>query len=445
MWILTLRSPASEPHEYVLKIGKTTLGRKPDNDIVIVDDSASRLHAEIFCQGDLAVVYDLGSRNGTFVNRERLSQPHNLRHEDQIRIGQHVASIAFRNDQNPSSLVAALAVTRSLTRDLLLESVDQHAILMYEIAGRLNTILDLDAALREVSELMRVGMGVDKCEVILAEHFGQLGELGFPTSIARQAIEQRAVIMIPDLSAQAYPVPGKSALLLGIRSVLCVPVLLEQDVLALIYVYKTDPAARPFDQHDVQLAVAISHQAALTIQRAHLLERARAFEQRATTDGLTGLRNRQQILELAEREFQRARRLRHPLTTLMVDIDNFKQVNDTYGHAAGDQVLRAVAERTRSNLRDIDLLGRYGGDEFVVLLVETELDGARNVAERVRQAVAQTPVDVDRGPLNVTISVGVAALLEDCPNLAALVNDADVALYAAKKAGKNRINVKRES
>ncbi len=442
MWILTLRSPASEPHEYVLKPGKTTLGRKPDNDIVIADDSASRLHAEIFCQGDLAVVSDLGSRNGTFVNRERLSQPHNLRHEDQIRIGQHVASIAFRDDQNPSALVAALTVTRSLTRDLLLESVDQHAILMYEIAGRLNTILDLQDALREVSELMRVAMGVDKCEVMLAERFGQLGELGFPTSIARQAIEQRAVIMIPDLSAQIDPVPGKSALLLGIRSVLCVPVLLEQEVVALIYVYKTDPAARPFDQHDVQLAVAISHQAALTIQRAHLLEKARVFEQRATTDSLTGLHNRQQILDLAERESQRVRRLRHPLALLMVDIDNFKQVNDSYGHAAGDQVLRAVAARTHSNLRDIDLLGRYGGDEFVVLLVETELDGARRVAERIRQAVAQTPVGVDQGPLKVTISVGIALFTEDCPNVAALVNDADVALYAAKKAGKNQVAVK---
>jgi diguanylate cyclase (GGDEF)-like protein len=442
MWILTLRSPASEPHEYVLKPGKTTLGRKPDNDIVIADDSASRLHAEIFCQGDLAVVYDLGSTNGTFVNRERLTQPHTLRPEDQIRIGQHVGSLAFRDDHNPSALVATLAVTRSLTRDLLLESVDQHAILMYEIAGRLNTILDLDDALREVSDLMRVAMGVDKCEVILAERFGQLGELGFPTSIARQAIEQRAVIMIPDLSAQAEPAPGKSALLLGIRSVLCVPVLLEQDVVALLYVYKTNPSARPFDQHDVQLAVAISHQAALTIQRAQLLEKASAFERRATTDSLTGLHNRQQILELAEREFQRARRLGHALGALMVDIDNFKQVNDTYGHAAGDQVLRSVAACTRSQLRDIDLLGRYGGDEFVVLLVETDGDDAGKVAERIRQGVAQTPVAVEGSPLNVTISVGVAPVTETCPNLSALLNDADVALYAAKKAGKNRVAAK---
>jgi diguanylate cyclase (GGDEF)-like protein len=195
----------------------------------------------------------------------------------------------------------------------------------------------------------------------------------------------------------------------------------------------------------VQLAVAISHQAALTIQRARLLEKARAIEQRATTDSLTGLHNRQQILDLAEREFQRARRFRHPLALLMVDIDNFKQVNDTFGHAAGDQVLLAVATRGRDNLRDIDLLGRYGGDEFVILLVESELDAARRVAERIRQSVADMPVDIDQGPLNVTISVGVALFTEECPNLATLLNDADVALYAAKKVGKNQVKLKGES
>ena len=437
-----MRSPTSEPHEYVLKPGKTTLGRKPDNDIVVADDSASRQHAEIFCQGDQAVITDLGSTNGTFVNRERLSGPYVLRNEDHIRIGQYVARFAFRDDQQGVELAAALSVTRALTRDLLLESVDQHAILMYEIAGRLNAILDLDAALREVSELMRTAMGVDKCEVILADRFEQLGELGFPTSIARQAIEQRSVIMIPDLSARAERAAGKSVLLLGIRSILCVAVLLEQEVVAILYVYKTDPNARPFDQHDVQLAIAISHQAALTIQRARLLEKARMFEQRAITDALTGARSRQHILELAELEFQRARRFQHSLATVMVDIDNFKQVNDTYGHAAGDQALQAVAARIQAKLRDIDLLGRYGGDEFVVLLVATGSAGASLVAERIRREIETAPIELDHGPLYVTVSVGVASLTKDYADWPALLNAADAALYAAKKAGKNRIAAK---
>jgi diguanylate cyclase (GGDEF)-like protein len=313
--------------------------------------------------------------------------------------------------------------------------------LLYEVANRLNTILDLDTALLEVSDLMRVAMGAAKCEVILAERFNQLPELGFPTSIAHQAIEQRSVIIIPDLATQTDPTLGKSGMLLGIHSILCAPVLLEREIVALIYVYKTDPASRPFDQQDIQLAVAISHQAALTIQRAQLLNKARLLEQWAMTDSLTGLHNRRQIVMLAELEFQRARRYsnRHPLSTLMVDIDHFKSVNDTYGHAAGDQVLQAVATRCRRSLREIDLMGRYGGDEFVVLLIETDAAGARRVAERLRQSVAEAPIDTTRGPLNVTISVGVAIATESCPNWPTLLSMADEALYAGKKAGRNRV------
>jgi len=441
MWVLTIRSPSSEPRDYVLKAGKNIVGRKPDNDIVIADESASRVHAEIHCHADLVVAVDLGSTNGTFVNRERLTQPHVLRPEDQIRIGQHVATIAFRDDKTASDLVAALSGTQPLTRDLLLESVDQHAVLLYEVASRLNTILDLEVALHEVSKLMRVSMGAEKSEVILAERFGQLAELGFPTSIAHQAIEQRSVVVLANIPAQAEQTWGKSALLLGIRSALCVPVMIGEEIAALIYVYKTDPASRPFDQHDVQLAVAISHQAALTIQRTRLLEKARALEQRAIIDGLTGLHNRQHFLELADIEFQRARRYQHPLSAAMLDIDYFKQANDTYGHTVGDQVLQAVAARCQKNLRDIDAVGRYGGDEFVVLLPESDLNGARIAAEHLRRCIADIPVDTDRGPLNVTISLGVAALTDDYPHMAALLNEADAALYRAKNAGRNQVAV----
>jgi adenylate cyclase len=116
-------------------------------------------------------------------------------------------------------------------------------------------------------------MGADKCQVILQERFNQLHDLGFPVSIARIALDQRSAVIIPD--AQANPQLGKSAVLMRIRSAMCVPVMSGEKVVALIYVYKTRPLARPFDQSDLQLAVAISHQAALTIQRTRLLEHVR--------------------------------------------------------------------------------------------------------------------------------------------------------------------------
>ncbi len=125
----------------------------------------------------------------------------------------------------------------------------------------------------------------------------------------------------------------------------------------------------------------------------------------------------------------------------MLDVDDYKQINDGYGHGAGDQVLRAVTARCREHLRAIDLMGRYGGDEFVILLLETALGEALFIAERLRQSVADAPVVMEERLLNVTISVGVAALTADCPNLTALLNDADRALLAAKKAGKNRVEM----
>lgn len=275
MWIVRIRSPKGEPREYILKPGKTIIGRKSDSDIPLPDESASRAHAEIVLDptDQHIIISDAGSTNGTFVNRERLIQPRRVGPEDQVRIGQHVLTVTRRDTEPKLGSAATLPGTQPLTRDLLLESLDHHAVLMYEVSGRLNTVIDLETALREVSDLMRVAMGADKCQVILSERFGLLHDLGFPVSIARMALDQRSAVIIPD--AQADPHLGKSTLLMRIRSAMCVPVMSGEKVMALIYVYKTRPLARPFDQSDLQLAVAISHQASLTIQRTRLLENVR--------------------------------------------------------------------------------------------------------------------------------------------------------------------------
>jgi diguanylate cyclase (GGDEF)-like protein len=441
MWILTLRSPSQRPVVYRIRPGKNTLGRQPDNDVVISDESASRRHAEIYSHDNGLVITDLNSTNGTFVNRQRLVQPLVLRTGDQIRIGQQVANITYKGDKNGTELVSALLKTRPLTRELLLASVDQHAVLLYEVSSRLNTILDLKIAMQEVSKLLLESMGAEKCEVILAEAFDHLGELGFPTSIAQQAIDQRSVVVIPDLGALTEQFPSQSAVLLRIRSILCVPVLVEDQVAALIYVYKTDPGARPFDENDVQLSVAISHQTALTIQRSNLIERSRVLEENLNTDGLTGLSTRECFMRKAELEFQRAVRFHHDMTMIMLDIDNFKQINDTYGHIAGNQVLQELAARCQAQVRSIDLIGRFGGDEFILLLVETNAEDASSIAERIRDHVAATPVDTEKGPLNITVSLGLAHLGVDLLDLVALISSADSALYQAKNSGRNRVMV----
>ncbi|MCI0520721.1 MAG: FHA domain-containing protein [Chloroflexi bacterium] len=272
MWSVTLRSPDGQPTEYRIERPLTSIGRRGDNDIVIADISASRSHAEITFDdvADTLYIRDLGSTNGTFVNRERLADTRRLEHRDVIRIGENVLSItrshtAERGAPGPS-------LTHALTRDIVLESIDQHSVLMYEIASKLNTILDLDAALQEVANMLRRSLGADRCEVILADRFDQLTSLGFPTSVAKMVIERRSAIIVPDVVSENGGT-GKSVSLLKIRSILCVPIVTNEELLGLIYMYKTQASERPFDQRDFLLAVAISHQASLTIQRMQLLER----------------------------------------------------------------------------------------------------------------------------------------------------------------------------
>jgi len=441
MWILTIRSPLNEPREYVLKRGVNTLGRNSENDIIINDESASRRHVEFDYQKNSLVIRDLGSTNGTFVNRKRLTKPQGLSVEDQIRIGFHVVAISFQKPKEtvPLKNVEQRFATRPLTRDLLLESVDRNAVLLHEVSNRLTSVLDLDLALQEISNFLQVALGADRCEVILADQFDHIGKLGFSKSIAHQAIKQRSVIIIPD----TYHIASisDSAYQNRIRTALCIPVISSQEIIALVFAYKTNPEARPFDQNDVQLAVAISHQAALAIQRSQLLERARVLEELALTDSLTNLHNRRFILKLAEDEFERSRRFDHPLAMMIMDIDDFKNVNDTHGHLVGDQVLIAVAERLQNHLRSIDLLGRYGGDEFVILLVEANLEAIDKITKRLHQSISNQPITTDRGDLYVTMSIGIASLNDRHTDALNLLQSADDALYVAKNAGKNQIEI----
>ena len=173
--------------------------------------------------------------------------------------------------------------------------------------------------------------------------------------------------------------------------------------------------------------------------RKHMEETLR---QLATHDALTGLFNRRYFFTLAERELERSQRYGHPLALLMLDLDHFKAVNDSRGHQAGDQVLRAVAGIIQTSLRQIDVVGRYGGEEFVVLLPETARMTALAVAKRLCTAVAAQSVELHGECLPITISIGVAVGFGDAAlNLEELLERADRALYAAKSTGRNRVVV----
>ncbi len=168
-----------------------------------------------------------------------------------------------------------------------------------------------------------------------------------------------------------------------------------------------------------------------------------ALEHKANTDGLTGLCNRRHFFELGARELSHATRHQRPVAVCMLDIDHFKQVNDTHGHAAGDKVLMVLARSLIRQLRDTDILARLGGEEFAILLPDTPLQAAQEMAERLRSSLAAISVSLEnqKPPLHFTVSIGVALRHTTSATLEEMLRCADVALYEAKAAGRNRVCV----
>lgn len=277
MWTLTVRSPDSKPIEYVLKPGPNSLGRRQENDIVIADEAASRQHAELYLdlKTNSVTIRDLGSRNGTFINRRRLTEKldFKLNPNDVVRIGLFEILVTLKATAEEGELAAS--GFQPVSRELLIESFDNHAILLYEVIQQLNNILDVDVAMKEVSRLLQLTLGADKCQVILAEDFGRLKELGFPRTIAQAAIDQRSTILLPSKEPESKALLSESARMLRVHTALCVPVVSGDKTIALIYLYKTRSDTRHFSSRDLQLAVAVSHLAALTIERVALMERVK--------------------------------------------------------------------------------------------------------------------------------------------------------------------------
>jgi diguanylate cyclase (GGDEF)-like protein/PAS domain S-box-containing protein len=185
--------------------------------------------------------------------------------------------------------------------------------------------------------------------------------------------------------------------------------------------------------------------AALEIAHRELQESFARVQDLARVDELTGINNRRSLVEFMEREFNVAMRYGPPLTIVMFDIDDFKQINDTFGHSVGDQVLKRLTQVVRAKLRAADAIGRYGGDEFVIVCPHTRAQEALPLAERIHASIASVSIETDNGPLTIGISIGIAQAIHngvpcsgETDTLEHLLRRADKALYAAKQTGKNR-------
>ena len=216
---------------------------------------------------------------------------------------------------------------------------------------------------------------------------------------------------------------------------LTVPLLAQEKLVGLLLLgEKSDE--RPFTGEELELLNLLGHHVATVFENARLFESA-------TFEGLTGILRREAILEQLDRELQRALRHRRPLALALADLDHFKAVNDRHGHLAGDLLLKRAAQALASPLRSTDAVGRFGGEEFLIVLPETDLAGAAVVAEKLRQTVEELAVALEDGTvLRVTVSIGLAAVDPAAPwspSALELLGEADRALYRAKAAGRNRV------
>lgn len=174
-------------------------------------------------------------------------------------------------------------------------------------------------------------------------------------------------------------------------------------------------------------------------QEAEQIQREMLLREQAERDGLTGLYNHRYFLDTIEREFARAKRYQRPLSLLMIDLDGFKSINDSCGHPQGDQVLRQVSRLILQSIRFVDIASRYGGDEFAILLPETDLRAAAKLGERIIKEIRKNPFLFDRKIFPLSASIGLASFRRDQSTAGHLLREADRALYEAKKGGRNRL------
>ena len=318
---------------------------------------------------------------------------------------------------------------------------------LQQASAAVSSALRLDQVLDQVLENLERVVPYDSCALFLKEedHLRVVAARGFPhpeqvkgqrfparDELLLQSLKNRVPLILPDAQQDArYKRWGDAA---HVRSWMGVPLIKRNAAIGFLTIDHSQPNV--YTENHAKLALAFANQAAAAIENARLFE---SVQRMAVSDPLTGLFNRRHFFELAEKEFYRARRYGKALALVMMDLDDLKKINDSYGHLTGDQLIIFVAEQCRQQLRKADLAARFGGDEFILLLPETGLDAAMQAAWRLRDAVTKGFSDEKGGVVVSGVSLGVSAIDAGCNSLELMVNRADQALYTAKQQGKNRV------
>jgi len=243
--------------------------------------------------------------------------------------------------------------------------------------------------------------------------------------VAGQAFQEAKPIILNNTKGEDEFIEADSSF---VRSIACIPMLVYNEAIGVINVTNKREDTH-FTEVDIEMLKAVTDQAAVAINKAQLQEMA-------ITDFLTGMYIRRYFMSRLQDELIRSERYNKAFSIAMVDIDKFKNVNDTYGHTAGDQVLKTAGNFFKTSTRQMDIVARYGGEEFVILFPETDKEAAYVLAERLRKGFSQ--IKLDNLP-RLTISLGISTYPEDGKDIKTLINNADIAMYSAKQRGRNKI------
>jgi diguanylate cyclase (GGDEF)-like protein len=338
-------------------------------------------------------------------------------------VGGLAHSVVARERHEHSKWQTAAGELEETNRELSKRVTELNAI--SEIAVAIHSTLDFDQVGRLVLEILQKVLNLRACSLMIIDR--QAGETVF-TASQGLSNETGESLAYQDLSEGMATSPD--------GMLRCIPLLQHEKITAVLC---TDgEAIDAFTEDDMLVLSAIASELAVAIENAQLYKLTKRL---SMTDELTGLMNYRYLRQRLELEIERAQRYLRPVSLIMIDLDDFKALNDTYGHAAGDRALADIAGVFQSKIRDLDVVARYGGEEFSIVLPETDASGAFVVAEKVREAVSLHRFQRDDGRLDVrlTVSLGVATYPIHAGNAEELLRQADDALYRAKTSGRNKV------
>ena len=478
---------------FVLDGETAQIGRGSSNQVCLNEPSVSREHAMIYRVHGQYFIEDLKSRNGTWINGNAIESEVRVQVQEgvPIAIGNVLVSLGREcvPDQLPNQYSISVqppqgegpkpsTFTNKRTKQRELE-------LIYDISVELLGSLDVNELCGRVLDsitglLKRIDCGIfflidpdsgkiRKVATRFKEGIKPDG-LEYSRSLVKRVVKEGKAVMMLDTATENKADLSASMEKIGVKSVICVPLVGKMATRGAIYLQSVD-VALAFRKNDLLFLTSLSTPIALAIDNSLLYARSKLAEEKlrqasddlekevmnrtsqlkrakdnlkklSTTDGLSGLYNYRYLIHSLESELRRSIRYERTLALLLMDIDYFKKLNDTHGHLCGDYVIKTVGKLLKSNVRATDIVGRYGGDELALILIETNTKSAHQVAIKLKDMIGNHTFQWQRKQLSVTVSIGLAmAPAPGIQEASHLVEAADRALYQAKKAGRNAVVV----